>query len=93
MADTIVTDTTTFLVVNNLAALERFGGVEIANLYSKLTSKLNFRWNTDQELNEEENNSYIQQAAAECSEIIIAWGEQTETIKGWRKEQERYWSC
>ena len=74
MADTIVIDTTTFLVVNNLAALERFGGVEIVNLYSKLTSKLNFRWNTDQELNEEENNSYIQQAAAECSEIIIAWG-------------------
>lgn len=74
MADTIVTDTTTFLVVNNLAVLERFGGVEIVNLYSKLTSKLNFRWNTDQKLNEEENNSYIQQAAAECNEIIIAWG-------------------
>lgn len=72
MADTIVTDTTTFLVVNNLAVLERFGGVEIVNLYSKLTSKLNFRWNTDQKLNEEENNSYIQQAAAECNEIIIA---------------------
>ena len=81
MADTIVTDTTTFLVVNNLAALERFGGMEIVNLYSKLTSKLNFRWNTDQELNEEENNRYIQQAAAECSEIIIAWGRADRSIQ------------
>ena len=69
MADTIVTDTTTFLVVNNLAVLERFGGVEIVNLYSKLTSKLNFRWNTDQELNEEENNSYIQLYPAGTSRL------------------------
>ena len=79
ISDTIVTDTTTFLVVNNLAALERFGGVEIVNLYSKMTNKLSFRWNSDQELNDEENNKYIQQAVSESVEVIVAWGRADKT--------------
>ena len=41
-ADNIVTDTTTALVVNNVAKLKKFGGVEILNLYSLLTPKLTF---------------------------------------------------
>ena len=79
ISDTIVTDTTTFLVVNNLAALERLGGVEIVNLYSKMTNKLSFRWNSDQELNDEENNKYIQQAVSESVEVIVAWGRADKT--------------
>ena len=79
ISDTIVTDTTTFLVVNNLAALERFGGVEIVNLYSKMTNKLSFRWNSDQELNDEENNKYIQQAVSESVEVVVAWGRADKT--------------
>ena len=79
ISDTIVTDTTTFLVVNNLAALERFGVVEIVNLYSKMTNKLSFRWNSDQELNDEENNKYIQQAVSESVEVIVAWGRADKT--------------
>ena len=82
-SDDIVMDTTSSLVVNNIARLERFSGaqsqrpwplpphtppnqkvsasiasaekgfsgVEVLNLYSLLTSKLNFRWNSDEDLN------------------------------------------
>jgi len=73
-ADCVVTDTTTSLVVNNVAALEKFGGVEIVNLYSMLTSKLNFRWNSDEDLNHPENDNYIITAAKESEAVIVAWG-------------------
>jgi len=73
-ADCIVTDTTTSLVVNNVASLEKYGGVEIVNLYSMLTSKLNFRWNSDNDLNHPENDNYILTAAKESEAVIVAWG-------------------
>lgn len=74
IADTIITDTTTYLVVNNIARLENYGGVEIVNLFSALTSKLDFRNNTVEELNDKENDKYILKSASECSCIILAWG-------------------
>lgn len=74
ISDNIVTDTTTGLVVNNVARLEEYGGVIILNLYSILTSKLNFRWNSDEELNDADNDTYIQRAANECTAVILAWG-------------------
>lgn len=80
-SDDIVMDTTTSLVVNNIARLEQFSGVEILNLYSLLTSKLNFRWNSDEDLNLLENNGYIQKAAATSTCIIVAWGKSTDTNK------------
>ena len=73
LSDNIITDTTTTLVVNNVARLEEFGGVVILNLYSKLTSKLKFT-EPDEELNDEENDSYIMKSVVESSKIIIAWG-------------------
>ena len=73
-SDNIVTDTTTSLVVNNVARLEEYGGVEILNLYSLLTPKLNFRWNDDSDLNHEDNDSYIKKAAEECKTVLLAWG-------------------
>ena len=72
-ADNIITDTTTALVVNNVAKLEEYGGVEVLNLYSKLTTKLNFK-ETNEELNDKENDSYIIKAAKENSKVILAWG-------------------
>ena len=81
MADGIITDTTTYLVVNNVACLERFGGVEIVNLYSLLTSKLNFRWNSDDDLYMKENDDYIRKSAADCEMIILAWGTGVSTNK------------
>lgn len=74
LSDNIMTDTTTTLVVNNVARLESFGGVVIVNLYSILTNKLNFRWNSDDDLNAKENDHYIMKAAEECEAVIIAWG-------------------
>lgn len=74
LSDNIITDTTTTLVVNNVARLEKYGGVEIVNLYSLLTTKLSFRWNAEEELNDPENDDYIQKAANECEVVILAWG-------------------
>ena len=79
LADNILMDTTTYLVVNNVARLEEYGGVIVVNLYSKLTSKLNFRWNSDEDLNDPVNDSYIRKAAEECSIVIAAWGKSGET--------------
>lgn len=72
-SDNIITDTTTSLVVNNVAKLQEYGGVEILNLYSKLTSKLRFA-ETDEELNDKENDSYILKAVESSSATILAWG-------------------
>lgn len=73
-ADALLTDTTTYLVINNVAWLEEFGGVIIVNLYSLLTSKLIFKWNPDEELSLYENDDYIKRAAIEGSKVILAWG-------------------
>ena len=74
IADNIITDTTTTLVVNNIARLEKYGGVEIVNIYSIVTNKLNFRWNSDKDLNSEDNDNYIIKSAESCDTIILAWG-------------------
>ena len=74
IADTIIIDTTTTLVVNNIARLETFGGVEIVNLYSIVTNKLNFRWNSDEMLNDESSNDYLKKSAEDCDIVILAWG-------------------
>ena len=78
-ADNIITDTTTALVVNNVARLEKYGGVNIVNLYSMLTSKLDFRHNSEEDLNEEENDSHIKKAAEESDIVILAWGRGADT--------------
>jgi len=80
-SDDIVMDTTTSLVVNNIARLEQFSGVEVLNLYSLLTGKLNFRWNSDEDLNQPENDSYIRKAAESSSCVIVAWGKSADTNK------------
>ena len=73
-ADCLIYDTTSYLVQNNIASLDTYGGVAIVNIYSKITSKLNLRWDSDEELNDSENNTYIKNAAAECDIVILAWG-------------------
>ena len=61
----IKTDLTSQLVLNNISNLEIYGGVIIVNLYSKITTKLNFKCNFPDELNLAENDSYIQKSAEE----------------------------
>ena len=80
-ADNIMNDSTTTYVVNNVASLEKYGGVVIVNLYSKLTAKLNFRWNGDEDLNHKDNDTYIVKAAEECDTVILAWGRGADTHK------------
>lgn len=78
-ADSVICDTTTFLVVNNVARLEEFGGVTIVNLFSLLTSKLSFKWYPDEDLNLQENDDYIKKAVEESSKVILAWGRAVDT--------------
>ena len=73
LSDNIVTDTTTSLVVNNVARLEEFGGVSIVNLFSLLTPKLQMRWARDIDINDLDNDNYIKKAADEASVVILAW--------------------
>ena len=70
LSDNIITDTTTSLVVNNVARLEEYGGVEIVNLYSVLTPKLRFS-ETDEELNDKENDSYIKKGYIQSNTPIL----------------------
>ena len=77
-ADNIVTDTTTSLVVNNIAKLEKFGGVTIVNLFSLLTTKL--RFNSSDILNDKENDDYIKRATEDASTVILAWGQAASNI-------------
>ena len=79
IADNIITDITTGLVCNNVARLEKYGGVIIVNLFSLLTSKLSFRWNSDEDLNDPENDNYIKKAALESDVIILAWGKSADS--------------
>ena len=71
-ADTMIADTTTNLVVNNIARLGEYGGVSIVNLFSLLTTKLNFR--SFEQFNDLTNDTYIKKAAEESSVVILAWG-------------------
>lgn len=72
-SDNIITDTTTALVVNNVARLGEYGGVEILNLYSKLTGKLSFK-ESDDVLNDKENDAHILKSVELSSKTILAWG-------------------
>ena len=72
-ADTLSMDMTTMLVINNLSKLG-FGTVNIVNLYSRISTKLALRFNSDEDLLHEENDTVIAQYAAMSDAIIIAWG-------------------
>lgn len=72
-ADTMICDTTTMLVINNLYKLG-YGSMKIMNLYSMMTSKISFRFNADSDLNCAENDEYIKSVAKEVDVVILAWG-------------------
>ena len=72
-ADTILSDSTTMYVVNNLCKLG-YGGVHIVNLYSRICDRLMLRFNADEDLLDPQNDEIILKCAAESDDIIIAWG-------------------
>ena len=77
LSDSLITDTTTELVIRNIAKLEEYGGVSIVNLFSILTNKLVFR--SMEHLNDYSNDTYIKKAAEEASVVILAWGKVSDT--------------
>ena len=72
-ADTLNVDTTTMLIINNLNQLG-FGSVDIVNMYSKVSLKLYFLFNSDSDLLDSENDEIILKSAEKSDRIIIAWG-------------------
>lgn len=70
----LITDLTTNLVINNVSRLCDYGGVVIVNLFSQITPKLRFRYNTPEQLNAPDNDTHIAKVASECSTVILAWG-------------------
>ncbi len=78
-ADTLLTDVTSDRVVNNVVRLEQYGGVVVLNLFSLLTTKLDFRWSSNEELNAPENDGFIKKAAEDCDTVVLAWGKATNT--------------
>lgn len=72
-ADLVNLDLTTMLVINNLCKLG-FGSVNIVNLYSRITDKINFRFSSDEDLLLPDNDGNILTYAAKSDAVIIAWG-------------------
>lgn len=79
LSDTLIMDTTSSLVVNNVAKLEEFGGVSIVNLFSILTPKLHMQRAREIDINNLDNDNYIKKAADEASVIVLAWGRAADT--------------
>lgn len=86
-ADTMYSDMTTMLVMNNLSALG-FGSVNIVNLYSRITNKLSLRFNSDADLIDNEADGVINQYAAMSDAIVIAWGSVGNNSQRVRERQE-----
>ena len=72
-SDNVISDVSTFLAVNNVAKLGEFGGITVVNIFSLLTTKLDFN-NLDLQLNDYQNDNYIKKSAEEASIVILAWG-------------------
>ena len=73
-AQCLITDQTSMSVYNGLGRLEGYSSLNIVNLYSLITPKLNFRWHSEEELTNEDNDKAIIKAANEADQIILAWG-------------------
>lgn len=71
-ADLITIDYTTLYILNNISKLD-FGSVDIVNLSSKVTTKLNAKLDLEVEI-EKENADIILKSVEKSDKVIIAWG-------------------
>jgi hypothetical protein len=83
-ADMFVMDYTTLYIMNNIVKLD-FGTVDIVNLVSKMTTKLDVK--NDLEI-DEENFSVICKSAEKADKVILAWGKLGENNKKVREVQD-----
>jgi hypothetical protein len=82
-ADLLNMDYTTLYIMNNIVKLD-FGTVDIVNLVSKMTTKLNVK--NDLEV-DEENFNIILKSAEKSDKVILAWGKLGENNKKVRDVQ------
>ena len=87
-ADLLTLDYTTMYILNNLAKLD-FGSVDIVNIVSRMTKKLNIKEDADSPENEKENFGHIINAAQKADFVIVAWGKIGENNKAVRDVQNR----
>lgn len=71
-ADLMTMDYTTLYILNNISKLD-FGAVDIVNLSSRITTKLNANEDLGLDI-EKENAEFILKSAEKSDKIIIAWG-------------------
>ena len=71
-ADLMTMDYTTLYILNNISKLD-FGAVDIVNLSSRITTKLNASEDLGLDI-EKENADFILKSAEKSDKIIIAWG-------------------
>jgi hypothetical protein len=83
-ADMLMMDYTTLYIMNNIVTLD-FGVIEIVNLVSKMTTKLNVK--NDLEV-DEENFVTIYKSAEKADKVILAWGKLGENNKRVREVQD-----
>ena len=63
---------TTLYILNNISKLD-FGAVDIVNLSSRITTKLNVNEDLGADI-EKDNAEFILKSAGKSDKIIIAWG-------------------
>ena len=85
-ADLMTMDYTTLYILNNISMLD-FGAVDIVNLSSNVTTKLNVKNNLAPEI-EKDNAEYILKSAERADAIIIAWGKLGENNRKVRLAQD-----
>jgi hypothetical protein len=83
-ADMLMMDYTTLYIMNNIVRLD-FGSIDIVNLTSKMTTKLDVK--KDLEV-EEENFITICKSAEKADKVIFAWGKLGENNKRVREIQD-----
>jgi hypothetical protein len=83
-ADMLMMDYTTLYIMNNIVKLD-FGTVDIVNLTSKITTKLDVK--NDLEV-DEENFNVICKSAEKSDKVILAWGKLGENNKKVRDVQD-----
>ena len=87
VADLMTMDYTTLYILNNISKLD-FGAVDIVNLSSKITTKLNASEDLGTDI-EKENADFILKSAEKSDKIIIAWGKIGDNNKKVRMIQDK----
>ena len=75
-ADMLTMDYTTLYIMNNVVKLD-FGSIDIVNLVSKMTLKLDVPKDLDPKL-DADNVDFIIKSAEKADKVIIAWGKMGE---------------